>query len=75
LIASGPVPSGACRVPEIVCGGCHAQIHKEHVLDAGHSYGPGPGNLGINWERNIGVPHYKSWRCSGPSISSGARGA
>ena len=47
------------RVPEIVCGGCHAQIYKEHVLDAGHSYGPGPGTLGINWERNIGVPHYK----------------
>lgn len=47
------------RVPEVVCGGCHAQIYKEHVLDAGHSYGPGPGTLGINWERNIGVPHYK----------------
>ncbi len=47
------------RVPEIVCGGCHPQIYKEHVLDAGHSYGPGPGTLGINWERNIGVPHYK----------------
>jgi hydroxylamine dehydrogenase len=47
------------RVPEVVCGGCHAQIYKEHVLDAGHSYGPGPGKLGINWERNIGVPHYR----------------
>jgi hydroxylamine dehydrogenase len=47
------------RVPEVVCGGCHAQIYKEHVLDAGHSYGPGPGKLGVNWERNIGVPHYK----------------
>ena len=47
------------RVPELVCGSCHVQIYKEHVLDAGHSYGPGPGNLGINWERNIGVPHYK----------------
>ena len=31
---------------------------QEHVLDAGHSYGPGPGDLGINWERNIGVPNY-----------------
>ena len=47
------------RVPETVCGACHQQIYKEHVLDAGHSYGPGPGKLGINWERNIGVPHYK----------------
>ena len=47
------------RVPEAVCGACHQQIYKEHVLDAGHSYGPGPGDLGINWERNIGVPHYK----------------
>ncbi len=47
------------RVPETVCGACHQQIYKEHVLDAGHSYGPGPGGLGINWERNIGVPHYK----------------
>jgi hydroxylamine dehydrogenase len=47
------------RVPESVCAVCHAQIHQEHVLDAGHSYGPGPGGLGINWERNIGVPHYQ----------------
>jgi hydroxylamine dehydrogenase len=47
------------RVPEATCGACHQQIYKEHVLDAGHSYGPGPGGLGINWERNIGVPHYK----------------
>lgn len=46
------------RVSEAVCGACHAQIYKEHVLDSGHSYGPGPGELGINWERNIGVPHY-----------------
>lgn len=47
------------RVPETMCATCHAQIYKEHVLDAGHSYGPGPGDLGINWERNIGVPNYK----------------
>jgi hydroxylamine dehydrogenase len=47
------------RVPELTCAGCHGQIYKEAVLDAGHSYGPGPGNLGINWERNIGVPHYR----------------
>jgi len=47
------------RVPETMCAACHAQIYKEHVLDAGHSYGPGPGDLGINWERNIGVPNYK----------------
>ena len=47
------------RVPELVCGSCHVQIYKEHVLDVGHSYGPGPGKLGVNWERNIGVPHYK----------------
>jgi hydroxylamine dehydrogenase len=47
------------RVPETTCGACHQQIYKEHVLDAGHSYGPGPGKLGINWDRNIGVPHYK----------------
>jgi hydroxylamine dehydrogenase len=46
------------RVPETVCAGCHREIYQEHVLDAGHSYGPGPGGLGINWERNIGVPHY-----------------
>jgi hypothetical protein len=46
------------RVAETVCAGCHAQIYQEHVLDAGHSYGPGPGDLGINWERNIGVPNY-----------------
>ncbi|MBI4540787.1 MAG: c-type cytochrome [Gemmatimonadetes bacterium] len=46
------------RVPETTCAACHAQIYQEHVLDAGHSYGPGPGELGINWERNIGVPHY-----------------
>ncbi len=47
------------RVAETTCGACHPEIYKEHVLDAGHSYGPGPGGLGINWERNIGVPHYK----------------
>jgi hydroxylamine dehydrogenase len=47
------------RVSEATCGVCHAQIYKEHVIDAGHSYGPGPGDLGINWERNIGVPHYR----------------
>lgn len=47
------------RVPEATCGACHQEIYKEHVVDAGHSYGPGPGELGINWERNIGVPHYK----------------
>jgi hydroxylamine dehydrogenase len=46
------------RVPETTCAGCHAQIYQEHVLDAGHSYGPGPGDLGINWERNIAVPNY-----------------
>jgi hydroxylamine dehydrogenase len=46
------------RVPETTCAGCHARIYQEHVLDAGHSYGPGPGDLGINWERNIGVPNY-----------------
>jgi hydroxylamine dehydrogenase len=47
------------RVAETVCAACHAEIYKEAVTDAGHSYGPGPGDLGINWERNIGVPHYK----------------
>jgi hydroxylamine dehydrogenase len=47
------------RVPEVTCANCHPQIYQEAVLDAGHSYGPGPGGLGINWERNIGVPHYR----------------
>ena len=47
------------RVPESMCGACHPAIYQEHVLDAGHSYGPGPGTLGTNWERNIGVPHYR----------------
>jgi len=47
------------RVSEKVCGACHQQIYKEHVLDAGHSYGPGPGTIGINWDRNIMVPHYR----------------
>ncbi|MBI4519852.1 MAG: c-type cytochrome, partial [Gemmatimonadetes bacterium] len=46
------------RVPETICAGCHAAIYQEHVVDAGHSYGPGPAGIGINWERNIGVPHY-----------------
>jgi hydroxylamine dehydrogenase len=46
------------RVAETMCAACHAQIYKEHVLDVGHSYGPGPGSLGANWERNIGVPNY-----------------
>ncbi|MBI4241381.1 MAG: c-type cytochrome, partial [Candidatus Rokubacteria bacterium] len=46
------------RVSEKVCGACHAQIYQEHVTDAGHSYGPGPAGIGINWERNIKVPHY-----------------
>ncbi|MDT8437370.1 MAG: multiheme c-type cytochrome, partial [Gemmatimonadota bacterium] len=46
------------RVPETTCARCHAQIYKEHVLDAGHSYGPGPAGIGINWERNIAVPNY-----------------
>jgi hydroxylamine dehydrogenase len=47
------------RVSEKVCAACHAQIYKEHVTDLGHSYGPGPAGIGGNWERNIGVPHYK----------------
>jgi hydroxylamine dehydrogenase len=47
------------RVAETTCAACHQEIYKDAVLDAGHSYGPGPGDLGINWERNIGVPHYK----------------
>lgn len=46
------------RVSEKVCAACHAQIYQEHVLDAGHSYGPGPGQIGTNWDRNIKVPHY-----------------
>jgi hydroxylamine dehydrogenase len=46
------------RVPETTCGSCHPQIYREHVTENGHSYGPGPGSLGTNWERNIGVPHY-----------------
>jgi hydroxylamine dehydrogenase len=46
------------RVAETMCAACHAQIYKEAVLDVGHSYGPGPGALGANWERNIGVPNY-----------------
>ncbi len=46
------------RVPETTCGACHPQIFQDHVVDGGHTYGPGPGDLGINWERNISVPHY-----------------
>jgi len=46
------------RVSEKVCAACHAQIYQEHVTDAGHSYGPGPAGIGINWDRNIKVPHY-----------------
>lgn len=46
------------RVPETRCAQCHPAIYQEHVADGGHSYGPGPGDLGINWERNISVPHY-----------------
>jgi len=46
------------RVPEETCATCHARIYSEHVLDNGHSYGPGPGDLGTNWERNVSVPHY-----------------
>ena len=47
------------RVPETTCAACHPAIYQEHVLDAGHSYGPGPAGIGINWERNIGVPNYR----------------
>lgn len=47
------------RVPEVRCAACHPQIYREHVTDAGHSYGPGPAGIGTNWERNIAVPHYK----------------
>ncbi|MBI4271032.1 MAG: c-type cytochrome [Candidatus Rokubacteria bacterium] len=46
------------RVSEKVCAACHAQIYQEAVLDAGHSYGPGPAGIGTNWDRNIKVPHY-----------------
>jgi len=46
------------RVSEKVCAACHPQIYQEAVTDAGHSYGPGPGNIGINWDRNVKVPHY-----------------
>lgn len=47
------------RVSEMTCGRCHMTIYKEHVAEGGHSYGPGPGNIGLNWERNIQVPHYE----------------
>lgn len=47
------------RVPETTCAGCHPVIYQEHVVDAGHSYGPGPAGIGINWERNIAVPNYE----------------
>jgi len=46
------------RVSEKICAACHAQIYQEHVVDAGHSYGPGPAGIGTNWDRNIKVPHY-----------------
>src|SRR3990170_3096316 len=46
------------RVSEKVCAACHAQIYQEAVLDAGHSYGPGPAGIGTNWDRNVKVPHY-----------------
>jgi hydroxylamine dehydrogenase len=46
------------RVSERICAACHATIYKEHVIDAGHSYGPGPAKMGINWERNIKTPFY-----------------
>ncbi len=46
------------RVAETQCAACHMEIYQEHVVDAGHSYGPGPAGIGINWERNIAVPHY-----------------
>lgn len=55
----GAIMASKGRVPETTCASCHVQIYQEHVLDGGHTYGPGPGDLGINWERNIGVPHYK----------------
>jgi len=47
------------RVPEIQCAACHMQIYQDHVVDAGHSYGPGPAGIGTNWERNYAVPHYE----------------
>jgi hydroxylamine dehydrogenase len=47
------------RVPETRCATCHPTEYLQAVSDAGHSYGPGPGELGVNWDRNIGVPHYK----------------
>ena len=47
------------RVPEAMCGTCHAQIYKEAVMNSGHSYGPGPMGIGTNWERNIAVPNYR----------------
>jgi len=46
------------RVSERICAACHGGIYKEHVIDAGHSYGPGPAEMGINWERNIKTPFY-----------------
>ena len=52
------ITASAGRVPETTCGGCHPKIYQEHVVDLGHSYGPGPADIGPNWERNIGVPHY-----------------
>lgn len=47
------------RVPETRCAQCHPTEYLQAVADGGHSYGPGPGDIGINWDRNIGVPHYK----------------
>jgi cytochrome c551/c552 len=55
----GEITAARGRVAESVCGACHPEIYKEHVVDAGHSYGPGPGDLGINWERNVAIPHYR----------------
>jgi hydroxylamine dehydrogenase len=53
------ITAGKGRVPETRCAACHTAIYQEHVLDAGHSYGPGPGDIGINWDRNIAVPNYQ----------------
>lgn len=46
------------RVAETMCAVCHVEIYQEHVVGGGHSYGPGPGDIGINWDRNVKVPHY-----------------
>jgi hydroxylamine dehydrogenase len=47
------------RVPELRCAACHMAIYQEYVVDAGHSYGPGPAGIGTNWERNVAVPNYQ----------------